>query len=54
MVGCCGGLMAACGALPEIPTGSKRLERIGLGFFTIPHRLENDFAGAMKRLAEIG
>ena len=32
----------------------KQLERIGVGLFTIPHLLDQDFAGTMKLLAEIG
>ncbi|MEZ4713177.1 MAG: sugar phosphate isomerase/epimerase [Caldilineaceae bacterium] len=31
-----------------------RLERIGVGLFTIPGLLDQDFTGTMKRLADIG
>lgn len=34
--------------------GPPPLERIGLGLFTIPWLLEQDFEGAMRRVAEIG
>lgn len=36
------------------PTAAKLLDRIGLGLFTIPKLLDQDFAGTMKLLAEIG
>ena len=32
----------------------NRLDRVGIGLFTIPHMLEQDFAGALQLLAEIG
>ena len=32
----------------------SRIERVGLGLFTIPKLLEEDFSGAMARLATIG
>ena len=50
----CGGLLAACANPPQGPEGFKRLERIGLGLFTIPHRLEQGFAAAMNQVAEVG
>ena len=52
-----GGLMAACetqSEAPAAPVEPARLERIGVGLFTIPHLLEQDFAGAMKKLADVG
>ena len=49
-----GSLMAACETQSEAPSGPARLARIGVGLFTIPHMLEQDFAGAMKKLAHIG
>ena len=42
---------------PEVPAThdtAPRLERIGVGLFTIPKLLDQDFAGTMKLLAEIG
>jgi sugar phosphate isomerase/epimerase len=36
------------------PTAPKLLDRIGIGLFTIPKLLEQDFAATMKMLAEIG
>ena len=50
----CGGLVTACETSPQVPSGLKRLDRIGVGLFTIPHRLQKDFAASMKRLADIG
>ena len=47
-------VMAACESRSEAPTAPAQLERIGVGLFTLPHLLEQDFAGAMKRLAGIG
>jgi sugar phosphate isomerase/epimerase len=35
-------------------TQSARLDRLGVGLFTIPTMLEQDFAGTMKTLAAIG
>ena len=36
------------------PFTATGLERVGVGLFTIPHLLEQNFAGAMKKLADIG
>src|SRR5262245_31549182 len=33
---------------------SARLERLGVGLFTIPTLLERDFAGSMRTIAQIG
>jgi sugar phosphate isomerase/epimerase len=43
-------------ATSSAPPGSAptRLDRIGVALFTIPHLLDQDFAGAMQMLAEIG
>jgi sugar phosphate isomerase/epimerase len=50
-----GGVFAA---FPNGSNGSRlaktHLERIGLGLFTIPKLLDQDFAGTMKMLAQIG
>ena len=48
------GLATGCGTSSSSPSEAERLERIGLGLFTIPHRLQESFADSMKRLAEIG
>ena len=50
------GMVAAAGtsALTLVRAQSMRLDRIGVGLFTIPTMLEQDFAGAMKTLASIG
>ena len=49
-----GSLMAACETQSEAPAAPARLERIGVGLFTIPHLLEENFAEAMQKLAHIG
>jgi len=54
-----GGLLTACGREPsaasEAATSAPaHLDRIGVNLFTIPHLLEQDFAGAMAKLAGIG
>lgn len=41
-------------ALTGFAPQTQRLERIGLGLFTIPWLLEKDFAGTLKLLAQIG
>ncbi len=47
-------LLAACEQKPQVIAEPARLERIGVGLFTVPQMLDQDFAGAMKTLAEIG
>ena len=49
-----GSLMAGCGTKPEALSGPAGLERIGVALFTIPSMLEQDFAAAMRKLADIG
>lgn len=49
-----GGLTAACETHSEVISAPARLERIGVGLFTMPHLLEQNFAEAMKKLARIG
>ena len=46
------GIAAAAGEFVRAQT--TRLDRIGVGLFTIPTMLEKDFAGTMKTLAAIG
>jgi sugar phosphate isomerase/epimerase len=55
--------VAAVGATDSNPTAASsappgsaptRLDRIGVALFTIPHLLDQDFAGTMQLLAEIG
>ena len=48
------GLATGCAREPREAASSSRLDRIGVGLFTIPTMLERDFAGAMKTLAGIG
>ena len=56
-----GGLASSCANNPTpvasvspSPVAQKLLDRIGVGLFTIPKLLDQDFAGAMKMLATIG
>ena len=49
-----GTLIAGCGTKSEALSVPAGLERIGVALFTIPHMLEQDFAAAMKKLADIG
>ena len=56
------GLASSCANKPmesntsttPTPTATKLLDRIGVGLFTIPKLLDQDFAGTMKMLATIG
>lgn len=49
-----GGMVGAWKSpLPALPASSS-LDRIGVGLFTIPHLLEQDFVGTMKLLSAIG
>ena len=50
----CVGLTAACATQQPDRAPSTHLERIGLGLFTIPHRLQQGFAAAMKQVADVG
>lgn len=50
-------LSSAVGLLPTIACQSineKKLNKIGLGLFSIPKILENDLEGTVKKMAEIG
>jgi len=47
------GMAAAAGAI-AVEGAPTRLDRLGVGLFTIPTLLERDFAGTMKTLAAIG
>jgi len=47
-----GSALATAGLHPV--QARARMERVGIGLFTIPHLLEQDFAGTMARLAGIG
>ena len=54
-----GSLLSACGSEQEKQLDTSqptvnRLDRIGVGLFTIPFLLEADFPGAIKKLADIG
>jgi sugar phosphate isomerase/epimerase len=46
--------LAAARPALALHSGPPPLTRIGLGLFTIPWLLEQDFEGAMRKLAEIG
>jgi sugar phosphate isomerase/epimerase len=46
--------MAAAGDVAVGGAPTKRLDRIGVGLFTLPTMLERNFAGTMKALASIG
>lgn len=48
------GLAAATGELALEGVQAMRLDRLGVGLFTIPTMLERDFAGTLKTLASIG
>lgn len=48
------GLFTACGSRTAVPADAQGLERVGLGLFSIPTLLEQDFAGTMEMLAGIG
>ena len=47
------GLLAACEPTPANTIASAPI-RLGVGLFTIPFLLEQDFAGAIKKLSDIG
>lgn len=53
-----GGVIASCAAPSDSETAEmasvERIDRLGVGLFTIPTWLEEDFAGSLARLAEIG
>lgn len=48
------GTCAAAGGALAVGAQGARLDRLGVGLFTIPTMLERDFAGTMKTLASIG
>jgi sugar phosphate isomerase/epimerase len=48
------GLVSAAPRLSAVPRHIERLSRIGVALFTIPKLLDQDFAGALKLLADIG
>lgn len=49
-----GSAMTGYESILKTPAAPIALDRIGVGLFTIPHMLEQNFAEAMKKLADIG
>ena len=49
-----GSALTSARSLPFAVGGTSGIERVGVGLFTIPHLLDQDFSGAMKKLADIG
>lgn len=49
-----GGALTNVKSIPLAAGSSTGIENVGVGLFTIPHLLDQDFAGAMKKLADIG
>ena len=49
-----GGLLSACANESSEMSSSSRIENFGVGLFTIPMWLEQDFAGTLAKLASIG
>ncbi len=57
--GAAGFYAAGCASASEepseaTPAQTRLVERVGLGLFSIPHLLEEDFEGTMRLLADIG
>lgn len=49
-----GGALTNVKSIPFAAGSSIGIERVGVGLFTIPRLLDQGFAGAMKKLADIG
>ena len=56
-VGAFGSLAAACQKQSNAPNNQalpNKLERVGLGLFTVPKLLDQDFEGTLKLIGDIG